>query len=149
MSTNKLIIKHAILISLMIGGFFFLSKLVGLEENPYLRFVNLLFIIIGIRQAIKENIYVHKETNHAKNFATGFASAALAVILSTIGVVIYIEFINPEFLEVMNQSFLIGGDTSLFELAFTLVIEGLASSIVSTLIVMQFFKNHSKEDVKS
>ena len=49
----------------------------------------------------------------------------------------------------MNQSFLIGGDTSLFELAFTLVIEGLASSIVSTLIVMQFFKNHSKEDVKS
>ena len=149
MSTNKLIIKHAILISLMIGGFFFLSKLVGLEENPYLRFVNLLFVIIGIRQAIKENIYVHKETNHAKNFATGFASAALAVILSTIGVVIYIEFINPEFLEVMNQSFLIGGDTSLFELAFTLVIEGLASSIVSTLIVMQFFKNHSKEDVKS
>ena len=149
MYTNKLIIKHAILISLMIGGFFFLSKLVGLEENPYLRFVNLLFVIIGIRQAIKENIYVHKETNHAKNFATGFASAALAVILSTIGVVIYIEFINPEFLEVMNQSFLIGGDTSLFELAFTLVIEGLASSIVSTLIVMQFFKNHSKEDVKS
>ncbi|AOW16738.1 hypothetical protein LPB03_04325 [Polaribacter vadi] len=149
MSTNKLIIKHAILISLMIGGFFFLSKLVGLEENPYLRFVNLLFVIIGIRQAIKENIYVNKETNHAKNFATGFASAALAVILSTIGVVIYIEFINPEFLEVMNQSFLIGGDTSLFELAFTLVIEGLASSIVSTLIVMQFFKNHSKEDVKS
>ncbi|MGY8910714.1 MAG: hypothetical protein ACKVIG_12750, partial [Flavobacteriales bacterium] len=59
------------------------------------------------------------------------------------------EFINPEFLEVMNQSFLIGGDTSLFELAFTLVIEGLASSIISTLIVMQFFKNHSKEDVKS
>ena len=149
MYTNKLIIKHAIFISLMIGAFFFLSKLVGLEENPYLRFVNLLFIIIGIRQAIKENIYVHKETNHAKNFATGFASAALAVILSTIGVVIYIEFINPEFLEVMNQSFLIGGDTSLFELAFTLVIEGLASSIVSTLIVMQFFKNHSKEDVKS
>ena len=149
MSTKKLIIKHAIFISLMIGAFFFLSKLVGLEENPYLRFVNLLFVIIGIRQAIKENIYVHKETNHAKNFATGFASAALAVILSTIGVVIYIEFINPEFLEVMNQSFLIGGDTSLFELAFTLVIEGLASSIVSTLIVMQFFKNHSKEDVKS
>ena len=149
MSTKKLIIKHAILISLMIGGFFFLSKLVGLEENPYLRFVNLLFVIIGIRQAIKTNIYGNKVTNHGKNFATGFASAALAVVLSTIGVVIYIEFINPEFLEIMNQSFLIGGDTSLFELAFTLVIEGLATSIVSTLIVMQFFKNHKKEDVKA
>ena len=149
MSTKKLVIKHAILISLMIGGFFFLSKLVGLEENPYLRFVNLLFVIIGIRQAIKANIYEYKETNYAKNFATGFASAAVAVILSTIGVVLYIEFIEPEFLEIMNQSFLIGGDTSLFGLAFTLVIEGLATSIVSTLIVMQFFKNHKKEDVKA
>ncbi len=149
MSTKKLIIKHAILISLMIGGFFFLSKLVGLEENPYLRFVNLLFVIIGIRQAIKTNIYGNKVTNHGKNFVTGFASAALAVILSTIGVVFYIEFINPEFLEVMNQSFLIGGDTSLFELAFTLVIEGLATSIVSTLIVMQFFKNHKIEDTNA
>ena len=47
----------------------------------------------------------------------------------------------------MNNSFLIGGDISLFELAFTLVVEGIATSIVSTLIVMQFFKNHEKEDV--
>ena len=149
MSTKNIVIKNALFIALMIGAFFFLSKLAGLEENPYLRFANIIFVILGIRNAIKTNVFKNKETNHAKNFGVGLGAAALGVLFSTIGVIIYIEFINPEFLNVMNNSFLIGGDTSLFELAFTLVVEGIATSVVSTLIVMQFFKNHEKEDVKS
>lgn len=139
-----MIIKYAAMITLMIGGFFLLSTLVGLEENPYLRFLNLLFVLYGIRGVIKTNITIHKETSYLSNLGLGLQTSALAVILSIIGVIGYIELINPNFLLVMNNSFLIGGDLSLAEIFITLLIEGMASSFIGSFIVMQFYKNHDK-----
>ncbi|SEE55455.1 DUF4199 domain-containing protein [Polaribacter dokdonensis] len=147
MSKEKIIIKNAILIVLMIGGFFLISKALGLEGNPYLRFLNLIFVLIGIRQAVKTNVEVNNVTGYAKNAGVAFGTSIIGVLLSTLGVLIYIEFIDPEFLSTMNNSFLIGGDVSIFELLFTLVIEGIASSVVGSLIVMQFYKNHGKSEI--
>jgi hypothetical protein len=147
MSKEKIIIKNAILIVLMIGGFFLLSKALGLESNPYLRFLNLIFVLVGIRQAVKTNVEVNNVTGYAKNAGVAFGTSIIGVLLSTLGVLIYIEFIDPEFLSTMNNSFLIGGDVSIFELLFTLVIEGIASSVVGSLIVMQFYKNHGKSEI--
>ncbi|TMM28842.1 hypothetical protein FDT66_13130 [Polaribacter aestuariivivens] len=147
MTSTKIIIKYALLIILLIGGFFFLCKLLGLEENPYLRFLNLLFVIIGIRQAIKTSIFKNKETNYATNLGIGIQTSAIAVVVSIIGVALYVHFINPEFLAVMNSSFLIGGDLSLSEIVITLLIEGMASSVIGAFIIMQFYKNHDKENL--
>ena len=144
MTQKKLIIKSAFLITGMIGAFFLLSSLVGLEGNPYLRFLNLIFVLVGIRQAIKTNIEMNKETNYLTNLGLGLQTSALAVIFSIIGVIGYISFINPDFISIMNNSFLIGGNLSLAEIVITLVIEGMASSFVGSFIVMQFYKNHDK-----
>ena len=144
MTQKKLIITYAILITGMIGAFFLLSNLVGLEGNPYLRFLNLIFVLVGIRQAIKTNIEINKETNYLTNLGLGLQTSALAVIFSIIGVIGYISFINPDFISIMNNSFLIGGNLSLAEIVITLVIEGMASSFVGSFIVMQFYKNHDK-----
>lgn len=144
MNPTKIILKNGILITLLIGGFFFLSKLLGLHENPYLRFFNLLFVIIGIHKAIKTSIKVNKETNYLMNLGIGLQSAAVAVILSTLGVVFYIAFMNPEFISVMNNSFLIGGNITLAEVFFSLMIEGMASAFIGTFTIMQFYKNYSK-----
>lgn len=144
MTQKKIIIKYSILITVMIGGFFLLSKLLGLQENPYLRFLNLIFVLIGIHQAIKTNIKINKETNYLTNLGLGLQTSALAVIFSIIGVIGYIEFIDADFLQVMNNSFLIGGNLSLAKIFITLLIEGMASSFIGSFIVMQFYKNHDK-----
>lgn len=144
MSRFKIIIQNTFLITLLIGGFFLLSKLLGLHENPYLRFFNLLFVVIGVRRAIVTNIELNKETNYITNLGLGLQTSAAAVILSIIGVIAYIEFLNPEFLTTMNQSFLIGGNLSTAEIFITLLIEGMASSLISSFVVMMFYKNHDK-----
>lgn len=144
MTPRKIIIRYAILTTLMIGGFFLLSKLFGLQENPYLRFLNLFFVLIGIRQAIKVNIEHNKETNYLSNLGLGLQTSALSVILSIIGVMVYVEYIDSEFLKVMNNSFLIAGDLSLAKIFITLLIEGMASSFIGSFMVMQFYKNHDK-----
>ncbi len=144
MNRLKIITQNAILITLMIGGFFLLSKLVGLQDNPYLRFLNLIFVVIGIRRAILTNINSNKETSYIVNLGLGLQTSAIAVILSIIGVIGYIEFINPEFLTTMNQSFLIGGSLSTAEVFISLLIEGMASSLIGSFVVMMFYKNHDK-----
>ena len=147
MSTNKIIITNAVLITLLIGGFFFLSKLLGYADNGFLRFLNLVFVLIGIQRAIKTNIYTNNITKYSANLGIGIQTAALAVALAIIGVVGYIEVINPDFLDTMQQSFLIGGNISTPELILTLVIEGFASTIIGSFMVMQFYKNHDKVDL--
>ncbi|WP_299670887.1 hypothetical protein [uncultured Polaribacter sp.] len=144
MSSSKIIIKNAVLITLLIGGYFFLCKLLGLEENPYLRFLNLGFVLFGIYLSIKESVTKNHEKQYITNLGIGIRTSALAVFLSIIGVVIYIKFINPEFITVMNNSFLIGGNLSLSEIVITLVIEGMASSFIGAFIIMQFYKNPDK-----
>ncbi|AUC86609.1 hypothetical protein CW731_00865 [Polaribacter sp. ALD11] len=146
MSTNKIIIKNALLTTILIGVFFLLCKLFGLEENPYLRFLNLAFVLFGIYLAIKESVFRNKETKYTTNLGIGIITSVLAVFLSIIGVVVYIKFINPNFMSVMNNSFLIGGNLSLPEIIITLVIEGMASSFIGSFIIMQFYKNHDKKN---
>lgn len=144
MNQTKIILKYGLLTTFMIGGFFFLCKLADLEENPFLRFFNLFFIVIGVRKAITTNINVNKNTNYITNLGLGLQTSALAVLLSTMGVLGYVLFINPDFLSVMNNSFLIGGNLTLAEIFITLFIEGMASSLISSFIVMIFYKNHDK-----
>ena len=88
MSKTKIIFKNAMLITILIGGFFFLSKLFGQENNPYIRFLNIVFVIVGIRQAVKTSIENNNETNYATNYGIAFGTSALGVIFSTIGVLI-------------------------------------------------------------
>jgi len=144
MTPRKIIIKYAILTTLIIGVFFLLSKLLGLQENPYLRFLNLFFVLFGIRQAIKVNIEQNKETDYLSNLGLGLQTSALAVILSIAGVMVYVEFIDRQFIEAMNNSFLIAGDLDKAEIFITLLIEGMASSFIGSFMVMQFYKNHDK-----
>jgi hypothetical protein len=144
MTPRKIIIKYAILTTLIIGGFFLLSKLFGLQENPYLRFLNLFFVLFGIRQAIKVNIEQNKETDYLSNLGLGLQTSALSVLLSIVGVMVYVEFIDLQFIEAMNNSFLIAGDLDKAEIFLTLLIEGMASSFIGSFMVMQFYKNHDK-----
>ena len=66
------------------------------------------------------------------------------MLLSIVGVMVYVEFIDRQFIEAMNNSFLIAGDLDKAEIFLTLLIEGMASSFIGSFMVMQFYKNHDK-----
>lgn len=149
MSDKKIILKYGILIIALIGGFFFLCKAFDQQDNPYLRFLNLGFVLLGIWLAIKANITNNHVTEYPKNLGIGIRTSAFAVILSIISIVLYIYFINPEFLNEMDKSFLIGGNLSLAEITFTLLVEGMASSVIGSFVIMQFYKNHDKKKIRA
>lgn len=148
MMKNKIEIQNAILITAFIGGFFLVSKLLGIYENPALRFLNLLFLAYGTHRAIKMNMFQNEETRYFINFGVGLRTAALSVILSLAGLVIYAKGINPEFMIILQDSVLIGKNLNLFEILFTFALEGFGSSVIAAFVIMQFYKNYSVADLR-
>ncbi|CAA0180712.1 conserved membrane hypothetical protein [Tenacibaculum maritimum] len=142
MSTNQIIIKNALKIFLGLVLYFFSMKFFGLENATELRFFNFLFVLWGINSAIKQNIHFNNEDIYINNLFIGASTAILAVGLSILGLTIYISLISPSFIEILEGSFLWSNNLSLPLLIFALSIEGIASSVVCSFILMQYYKNY-------
>lgn len=145
MSSNNLVIRNAIFISAGIILYFFIMKISGLEGNSELRFLNFVFVFWGINNAIKSNIIHNGETLYVRNLAVGIGTSALAVGITVVGLIIYVSFIDPEFLEVIKESFIWTGNITLPLFVFALLIEGIASSVISSFILMQYYKNYKPQ----
>ena len=141
MKTNTIIRNNALLIFLGITGFFFLMKLSGLANITELRLLNFIFVFIGINKAITTNIEKNNETSYISNLSIGIATSVIAVLLSIISLIIYVDFLNPEFLTVIENTAFWGPSLSLSMVVIALAIEGIASSVICGFIVMQYYKN--------
>jgi hypothetical protein len=142
MTTTKIILKNALFIFLGIVAYFFLMKVLGLDKVSELRFLNFIFVLWGINNAIKTNIHLNSEKHYINNFSIGIGTAATAVGFTIIGLIIYVSFINPEFMTILEQSSFWGDNLSLSLVVFALLIEGIASSVICSFILMQYYKNY-------
>lgn len=142
MSTNKIILKNAVLIFLGIAAYFFLMKLLGLESHSELRFLNFIFVLWGVHHSIKTNITQNNETLYVRNLAIGIGTAALAVGMSIVGLILYVNFIDAGLINQIQESFLWTGDLTISLISFALFIEGMASSVICSFILMQYYKNY-------
>ncbi|KAB1154574.1 hypothetical protein F7018_13670 [Tenacibaculum aiptasiae] len=142
MTSTKIIINNALLIFAGIVVFFFLMKILGLENVSELRVLNFGFVLWGINRAIKTNILRNKESLYFNNFSIGIGTSAVAVALTIIGLIIYVDFIDPSLLIVLEKTSFWGQNLSLGLVVFALAIEGIASSVICSFILMQYYKNY-------
>lgn len=142
MSKNKIIINSALLIFGGIVGFFFLMKILGLNNVSELRLLNFVFVLWGINKAIKTNIKLNKESLYFSNFSIGIGTSVLAVGLTILGLIVYVGFIDPELITVLGNSSFWGRNLNLSLIIFALAIEGIASSVICSFILMQYYKNY-------
>ncbi len=146
MGTNQIIIKNALKIVLGIIIYFFAMKLFGLDTISELRFLNFLFVIWGINSAIKNNIQKNKDTFYISNLFIGVSTSVIAVGLVIIGLITYVSLIDPGFIAVLESSFLWGSNLTLPLIIFAIAIEGIASSVICSFILMQYWKNYKIEE---
>ena len=59
-----------------------------------------------------------------------------------LGLIIYVDFINPSFMTVLENSAFWGQNLNLGLVVFALAIEGIASSVICSFILMQYYKNY-------
>jgi hypothetical protein len=142
MGIDKIIIQNALKIVLGIVLYFFTMKIFGLESNSELRFLNFIFVAWGINSSIKKNIQKNKNTFYISNLFIGISTSIIAVGLIIVGLVTYVSVIDPEFISVLENSYFWGKNLSLPLIVFAIAIEGIASSVVCSFIIMQYWKNY-------
>jgi len=142
METKKIIARYAFKIYSGIALYFLIMKLLGLEHILVLRMLNFIIVIWGINAAIKKNIFTNQNSEYLTNIMIGAASSIIAVFASAISLLVYVSFISPDFIHELESSLMWGNNLNATLIAFVVFFEGTASSIVSTFIVMQYWKNY-------
>ncbi|RKF04637.1 hypothetical protein C8N26_1310 [Tenacibaculum lutimaris] len=142
MASNRIIFSNALLIFAGIAGYFLVMKIFGLEDVAELRFLNFAFVLYGINRAIKTNIIKNHESVYFSNFLLGIGTSIVAVALTIVSLIIYVDFIDPSFMNVLEKSSFWGQKLSLPLVVFALAIEGIASSVICSFILMQYYKNY-------
>jgi hypothetical protein len=145
MKTEKIIFRNALKIYLGIVVYFFLMLFLNAAHISELRILNFVFVFWGINSAVKTNIFKNQKNTYLANLFIGFATSFAAVIMIGASLMVYLFYINPFFIEVIKESFFWGNDLTPPIVAFAIIVEGFASSIVCSFIVIQYWKRYKIE----
>ncbi|MGY6648377.1 hypothetical protein [Wenyingzhuangia sp. IMCC45574] len=149
MSTQRIVVKNALKIYLAIVGFYFFIKIIGLSHIVGFRFLNILFVLWGINSAIKTNIFKRYDNTYLSNLFIGFATSFLAVMATLVSMVLYVSFIDDSLLTMIQQSSFWGSGLNLPKILFSMTVEGIASCVISSFTLMQYWKKHKVESYVS
>jgi hypothetical protein len=130
--------------------FYFLAmKVIGQETNLWLRTLNFIILGAGVYMLFRR-MYGKKHTNYSyfDGLKMGFVLSVVAVVAFAIFLALYVTFVDPTFISVLESSQIWGNDLQLEEAAFAIILEGLASGAIISFTWMQWFKrNFSDPDV--
>ncbi|WP_394775692.1 hypothetical protein [Flavobacterium sp.] len=134
-------ITNGFLIFLGIGIYFLLMSLLGLSHLFYLRTLNVFFIFYGVNRTMQMNLK-EGETNFVSNAVSAMTTSVVGVSLSVLGLLIYSYTKGGDaYVETLSKTFMFGGDPSVPTYCICLLFEGLASSVIVTLMMMLYWNN--------
>ena|SRR5690554_665813 len=140
--------KRTIPYALLTGGaliaYFLLMKLFGLETNFYLRIFNFVIMIAGIF-LLYRNTFIrgsHERVGYLAGLLMGLQLTVIAVGMFIAFLGIYIRFIDPGFMEIIESTGLWAtSEISIAQAVLGILIEGLASGFIVSFMLMQYFKS--------
>ena len=135
---NAIDIKNGFLLFIALGVYFLIMDASGLANNAILRSLNAVLIVYFINRTITYNI----ESGSADFFEAYFSAlktGALAVLLSMIGLLVYVHFRGGEiFLKELSGSLFFGHNLGIIPYVAVLFFEGIASVVIGVFVIMQY-----------
>lgn len=129
-----------------IGIFFLLMNVFGLADLFYLRLLNVIFIFYGVNRTIEMNISQGKK-EFVSNAVSAMATSLIGVFLSIVGLVIYSYSKGGDaYVQSLSKTFLFGGNPSVITYSICLLFEGMASSVIVTMLLMLYWNNRLSID---
>lgn len=133
---------NGFIIFIGIAIYFLVIEYLGLADQFYLRILNIVIIAFGINLTIKQN-NSDGIRGYFPNLISGIITSMVGALLSVGSLLFYIKFKGgEEYLQKLSKGFLFGGgDLNLSYYCIGLLFESIASSIIITFVLMQFWKN--------
>ena len=142
MKTSKIILQFALKTFSLIVGFYFVMKLIGLADVLEFRIFNIVFVLWGVNSAIKTNLEKNLDNTYLTNLYIGFSTSALTVISTIVAMITYVTFVDQHLLVLLETASMWGSGLTLPKVVFAMTIEGMASSVISSFLIMQYWKKH-------
>ncbi|MFC4815700.1 MULTISPECIES: hypothetical protein [unclassified Flavobacterium] len=135
-------VHNGIMIFIAIGIYFLTMELLGLSDIFLLRLLNIFIVVYFINKTIKSN-YAEGKTAYLDNIISGSLTSLTGVALSVAALLAYISMKGGDaYLAKLSQNFLFGGgEPSMYQYCIGLLFEGIASSIIITFTLMQYWKD--------
>lgn len=133
-------------IFLGIGIYFLIMEVAGLTHSYYLRILNIFIVLFITNKTIKTNIQEGKN-DYLKNIISAGLTPLTGVVLSVIGLRVYIAFKGgDDYLKNLSDVFLFGNNPTVNEYCIGLLFEGIASAVIATFILMQYWRKYIVSD---
>ena len=135
-------LTNGFIIFIGIAIYFLIIEYLGLADQFYLRILNAVIIIFGVNLTIKQN-NADGIRGYFSNLISGFTTSMIGAILSVGSLFFYIQFKGgEEYLSKLSKGFLFGGgDLNLAYYSIGLLFESIASSVIITFVLMQYWKS--------
>lgn len=134
-------IRFGLVTSAVLIAYFLVLALVDKHTNPAFSFVNAIITALGIYEAVRLSKLEDSDMfSYGQGFRTGIITGFVATLIFTVFFLIYSTEINPGFLPELLQKMNGGFNADIGMVTFVVLVMGLATTVVSTLTVMQLFK---------
>ncbi len=120
--------------------FFLVCVWLRLAYVTNLHFVNCLFVAVAICYVVWKNYQLQYDYAYLASFLSGLKVTALASIIFSFFLLIYLRFIDAEFMQHLKVDAPLGEYMSPILIALIFFTEQLSAAVIVTLIVLQFFK---------
>lgn len=141
LTIEKVGMKYGLLTCAGLIGYFLLMKAFNLEHNLELRAFNLVILGSGVLASIKYfKDHAYHSMTYLKGLGAGMLTSIIAVISFSLLVFIYLTFIQPQFMEVIQTNEPFGLYLNPYNVTAIIVFEGLASGFLCSFAIMQYYK---------
>ena len=141
MTISKTSTTNGIIVGLLLILYFLLIKSLGLLEVYWLRLLNGVILVAGIYRTIKKCKEIgNNHVDYFTGFSSGIRTGLIATVMFVLFLSVYLYHINPNFSETLmsNIGWTIRNPERI--LLTTIFIEGISSTMIFSLTLMQYFK---------
>jgi hypothetical protein len=141
-TSAKVSVKYGLITTILLIAYFLILKVLGWHSNPWFRMLNGIIVAYGIYIAIKNYKLISGTTfTYINGFKTGLLTGFLATFIFAIFMAIYLFHLDVEFMNNLLKDWFQDNNRGGGILIFIILIEGMSSTTVLTLLFMQIFKN--------
>jgi hypothetical protein len=141
MKSIGLPVRFGLILSGILIAYFLTLSLFNKHTNPVFSFLNAVITAFGIYETIRYyKLEQGADFSYSKGIIAGIIAGFLATAVFSFFFLFYITEINTSFLTELLKTVNVGYDVSVGLITFTVAIMGFATTVISALTVMQYFK---------
>ncbi|WP_104735351.1 DUF4199 domain-containing protein [Hanstruepera ponticola] len=141
MKKVSLPIRFGLIMSVILIAYFLILSLFNIHTNPVYSFLNAFITVFGIYETVRYyKLEQGDDFSYSKGIIAGLISGFIATVVFSIFFLFYITEINSDFIPGLLETTNYGSDVSVGVVTFTVIVMGFATTVISALTVMQYFK---------